>query len=45
LLIDEASVMPIVHRAETVAVSQKLTGLDITPWDRRTWNIAQWKIN
>jgi peptide/nickel transport system substrate-binding protein len=44
LLIDDVSVMPIVYRAETVAVSQKLTGIEITPWDRHTWNIAQWRI-
>jgi peptide/nickel transport system substrate-binding protein len=43
LLVNDVAVMPIVHRAEVVATSNELTGLDLTPWDRKTWNIAQWK--
>lgn len=43
LLVNDVAVMPLVHRSEVVATSNQLTGVDITPWDRTTWNIAQWK--
>ncbi|NER38646.1 MAG: peptide ABC transporter substrate-binding protein [Oscillatoria sp. SIO1A7] len=43
LLVNEVVVMPIVHRAEAIAISNSLAGLDLTPWDRNTWNIADWK--
>lgn len=43
LLINDVAVIPIVHRAEVVAASNQLTGLNLTPWDRTTWNIAEWK--
>ncbi|NJO10528.1 MAG: peptide ABC transporter substrate-binding protein [Leptolyngbyaceae cyanobacterium SL_1_1] len=42
LLVDEAVVLPIVHRADADAVSNQLTGIEITPWDLHTWNIAEW---
>ena len=43
LLVNEAIVLPLVHRAETDAVSNQLTGVDLTPWDLHTWNIAEWR--
>jgi peptide/nickel transport system substrate-binding protein len=43
LLVNDVAVIPIVHRAEVMATSNQLTGLDLTPWDRKTWNISQWK--
>jgi peptide/nickel transport system substrate-binding protein len=43
LLINEAAVMPIVHRADVSGVSNQLEGIDLTPWDLSTWNIADWK--
>ena len=43
LLINEVAVMPIVHRAEAIAISNSLAGVNLTPWDRNTWNIADWK--
>ena len=39
----EAVIIPLIHRAEVVGVSNDLKGVDLTPWDSRTWNIAQWK--
>ncbi|PSR16814.1 peptide ABC transporter substrate-binding protein [filamentous cyanobacterium CCP3] len=42
LLINEAAVLPIVHRADASGVSNRLTGIDLTPWDLGTWNIAEW---
>jgi peptide/nickel transport system substrate-binding protein len=43
LLINEVAVMPIVHRAEAIAISNSLAGVNLTPWDRHTWNIADWQ--
>ena len=42
-LIEDYAVLPIVHRANIDAVSNRLTGIDLTPWDLHTWNIAEWK--
>ncbi len=43
LLIEDAAVMPIVHRADVSGVSNRLTGINLTPWDLSTWNIAEWR--
>ncbi len=43
LLINEAAVFPVVHRADVSGVSNRLTGINLTPWDLSTWNIADWK--
>ena len=43
LLVQEAVVIPLIHRANVVGVSNNLQGVDLTPWDSRTWNIAQWE--
>lgn len=42
LLVQDAIVLPIVHRADVVGVSSQLQGVEPTPWDRNTWNIAEW---
>ena len=33
MLIEEAAVIPLVHRADAVGVSNRLTGISLTPWD------------
>jgi peptide/nickel transport system substrate-binding protein len=43
LLINDYALIPLVHRAEVVGVSKQLQGVNLTPWDTRTWNIAQWQ--
>ena len=43
MLIEEAAVIPLVHRADAVGVSNRLTGISLTPWDLGTWNIAEWR--
>jgi peptide/nickel transport system substrate-binding protein len=45
MLITQATVIPIIHRADVVGVANNLQGVSLTPWDSRTWNIAQWKKN
>ncbi|HEY9878877.1 MAG TPA: peptide ABC transporter substrate-binding protein [Leptolyngbyaceae cyanobacterium] len=43
LLIKDAAVLPIVHRADVAGVSNQLEGISLTPWDLQTWNIADWR--
>jgi peptide/nickel transport system substrate-binding protein len=43
LLVNEVIVIPLVHRTDVVGVSNQLAGVDLTPWDRNTWNIMEWK--
>ncbi len=43
LLVEDAAVIPVVHRAETVGVGDRLQGINLTPWDQNTWNIAEWR--
>jgi peptide/nickel transport system substrate-binding protein len=43
LLIKDAAVIPLVHRADVEAFSNSLTGYQTTAWDMRTWDIMNWK--
>ena len=43
ILIQDYAVLPMVHRADIDAVSNRLTGIDLTPWDLHTWNIGEWQ--
>lgn len=43
LLVNDIAVIPLVHRAETAGVGDRLTGVNLTPWDLNTWNIAEWQ--
>ncbi|MBE7381986.1 MAG: peptide ABC transporter substrate-binding protein [Leptolyngbya sp. SIO1E4] len=43
LLAEDVAVIPIVHRAIANGVSKTLTGIEPTPWDANTWDIAQWQ--
>lgn len=45
LLIKNAIVIPLVHRADVVAFGNNLTGYELTAWDLRTWDIMNWKRN
>ncbi len=44
LLIKDNIVIPLVHRADVLGVNSKLIGVEISPWERNTWKIAQWKL-
>ncbi|MHC5858466.1 peptide ABC transporter substrate-binding protein [Nostoc sp.] len=44
LLIKEQAVIPLISRANVNGVSNRLTGIDATPWDDRTWNIKDWRL-
>jgi len=43
MLINNFVIIPLVHRADVVAISNSLSGFKLTPWDRNTWNIKDWK--
>jgi peptide/nickel transport system substrate-binding protein len=43
ILVKEFVVIPLVHRADVVAFSNKITGYEPTPWDMRTWDIMNWQ--
>jgi len=43
LLVNDFVLLPLVHRADVVAVGNTLQGVNLTPWDRNTWNIAEWQ--
>ena len=43
LLVEDVVGIPLVHRSDVAAISNNLVGLDLTPWDRNTWNIKDWK--
>jgi peptide/nickel transport system substrate-binding protein len=45
MLVNEFVVIPLINRADTVGVSNRITGIDLTPWDLKTWNIMDWKLN
>ncbi len=42
ILIQDAIVIPLVRRAVTNGVSNRITGVDPTPWDTSTWDIGTW---
>ncbi|GAB4349235.1 MAG: peptide ABC transporter substrate-binding protein [Cyanophyceae cyanobacterium] len=43
LLINDVALVPLVVRASVGAVSNRLEGVRLTPWDADTWNIKDWK--
>jgi peptide/nickel transport system substrate-binding protein len=43
LLAQDVAMVPLVHRAIANGVSKTLTGLEPTPWDTSTWDIARWQ--
>nr|ADN12361.1 extracellular solute-binding protein family 5 [Gloeothece verrucosa PCC 7822] len=45
ILINNNILIPLIHRADVAAISNKLQGFELTPWDRNTWNIKDWKLS
>ncbi len=45
LLVKNAIVIPLVHRADIIGINTQITGVELTPWDLNTWNIHNWKKN
>lgn len=42
ILMQDYAVIPLVRRAVTNGVSDRITGIDPTPWDTSTWDIGTW---
>ena len=42
-IVNETVVIALVHRANVIAISNDLKGINLTPWDARTWNIMDWR--
>lgn len=45
MLVEDVVMIPVVWRGGALGVSQRLQGLDPTPWDSTTWNIQDWSFN
>ncbi|MEO1392951.1 MAG: ABC transporter substrate-binding protein [Cyanobacteria bacterium J06634_5] len=43
ILMQDVAVIPLVRRAVTNGLSNRLTGVDPTPWDASTWDIGTWE--
>ena len=43
LLINDVVVIPLVYRPDVSGVSNTIEGVNPTPWDDTTWNIADWR--
>ena len=43
MLVEQAAVIPLIHRADVVGINHNLQGVKLTPWDMNTWNIMDWK--
>lgn len=39
---DSMTIVPLVHRGITSAISDSLGGVDLNAWDSQLWNIADW---
>lgn len=44
ILVNDFVVIPLIHRADVVGISDNIQGFKSTPWDFNTWNIKDWKI-
>ncbi len=42
-LINDVAVIPIVDRANTNGVGNRLAGVESSPWDANTWDIKNWR--
>ncbi|XTZ10176.1 MAG: peptide ABC transporter substrate-binding protein, partial [cyanobacterium endosymbiont of Rhopalodia yunnanensis] len=45
ILVNDFVVIPLIHRADVVGISNNIQGFKSTPWDFNTWNIKDWKID
>jgi peptide/nickel transport system substrate-binding protein len=44
MLVEDVAVIPLVWRASALGVNKNLVGVNPTPWDAATWNIAEWQF-
>lgn len=41
--VEDVAMVPIVYLADVQGVSNSIEGVDLTPWDKNTWNIKDWR--
>ena len=44
ILKQDVAVIPLVRRPVTNGISDRITGVDPTPWDASTWDIGTWEL-
>jgi len=44
LIVQNVVVIPVLWRNDATAVSARLRGVEISPWESNLWNIAQWRM-
>ncbi|MGB5915338.1 MAG: peptide ABC transporter substrate-binding protein, partial [Phormidesmis sp.] len=44
ILQQDVAVIPLVRRPVTNGISDRITGVDPTPWDASTWDIGTWEL-
>lgn len=44
MLIEDVVTIPLVHIAQPAAISNRLVGVSLTPWDSDHWNIEEWQL-
>ena len=44
IIVQSFIIIPLVHRGSVSAVSNRVTGSDINPYDSELWNIAEWTL-
>lgn len=43
MLVEDVVMIPVVYLADVQGVSQTIEGIELTPWDKNTWNIKDWR--
>lgn len=43
LIFKDVGIIPLIARADVNGVSNRMVGLNVTPWDTNTWNIKDWQ--
>lgn len=43
MLIENVVMIPLVNKADVLGVNVSIEGINLTPWDYYTWNIADWR--
>ena len=43
MLVEDVVMIPVVFLADAQGVSRTIEGVDLTPWDKNTWNIKDWR--
>ena len=45
MLMQDYAMIPLIHRGDVSAHSNKISGVRMNSWDSELWNIADWRRN